>query len=81
MINKTLKLGIPAKNEFHELTRVENSPTGHHPAVTGFPSNVFNEVMAMLPYQFQCEFIQYVGNGDTPGYYDSLISQAYFKAS
>lgn len=61
--------------------KVQNSSTDNRPTVTGFPVDVFNEVMAMLPYKVPYEFIQYNDNGYSPGYYDSLISQVYFKAS
>lgn len=81
MINKTSKIGVPVKKGFHEFMQVQNNSTDNRPTVTGFPVDVFNEVMAMLPYKVPYEFIQYNDNGDSPGYYDSLISQVYFKAS
>ncbi|XXG58339.1 hypothetical protein AAC387_Pa04g0668 [Persea americana] len=84
LINKKLKIGVPIKNGFKEFMTLEES-TDNRPNVTGFPIDVFKEVMKLLPYDISYEFIPYKHNAgapaiyDSPGYYDSLISEVYFK--
>ena len=86
LINKKLKIGVPIKNGFKEFMTLEES-TDNQPNVTGFPIDVFKEVMKLLPYDISYEFIPYKHNAgapaiyDSPGYYDSLISEVYFKVS
>ncbi|RWR91359.1 glutamate receptor 2.7-like protein [Cinnamomum micranthum f. kanehirae] len=86
LINKRLKIGVPRKNGFKEFMNVEGS-TNNQPHVKGFPIDVFNEVMSLLPYKILYDFIPYPyednasdpASYDSPGYYDSLISKVYFK--
>lgn len=85
-INKKLKIGVPIKKGFNEFMNVEKTADNRN-IVTGFPVDVFDKVMAMLPYNVPYEFIPYEGNASSPatsdssGYYDSLISKVYTKVS
>ncbi|KAJ8617186.1 hypothetical protein MRB53_013372 [Persea americana] len=83
-INKKLKIGVPRKNGFNEFMNVEGT-IDNQPNATGFPIDVFKEVIKLLPYDISYEFIPYEDNAsapaiyDSPGYYDSLISKVYLK--
>ena len=85
-INKKLKIGVPRKNGFNEFMNVEGT-IDNQPNATGFPIDVFKEVIKLLPYDISYEFIPYEDNAsapaiyDSPGYYDSLISKVYLKVS
>ncbi|XXG58333.1 hypothetical protein AAC387_Pa04g0666 [Persea americana] len=85
LIDKKLKIGVPIKNGFNEFMTVEGRSTDTHTIVKGFPIDVFDEVMALLPYNISYEFIPFLGNASSPaiydssGYYDSLISEVYLK--
>ncbi|KAJ8617182.1 hypothetical protein MRB53_013368 [Persea americana] len=85
LIDKKLKIGVPIKNGFNEFMMVEGRSTNTHTIVKGFPIDVFDEVMALLPYNISYEFIPFLGNASSPaiydssGYYDSLISEVYLK--
>lgn len=86
LIDKKLKIGVPIKNGFNEFMKVEKT-TDDRTIVSGFPVDVFDAVMALLPYNISYEFIPYEVNTSPPaiydssGYYDSLISKVYTKVS
>ncbi|XP_058113150.1 glutamate receptor 2.8-like [Magnolia sinica] len=78
LLSKHLQIGVPIKNGFKEFMKVEYNPMGKQVA-SSFPVDVFQAVIATLPYNISYEFIPYIGNSDAPGYYDELVSQVYLK--
>lgn len=57
---KKLRIGVPVKFGFTEFIGVENSPESNTTLVTGYCIDVFNAVVAKLPYYVSYEFIPFM---------------------
>ncbi|KAG0483942.1 hypothetical protein HPP92_012026 [Vanilla planifolia] len=76
---KKLRIGIPVQQEFHELVNYEWNPFSSRNG-NGFSINVFDMVMASLPYNVDYEYIPYMnGNGRMKGTYDDIIHEVYLQ--
>uniref|UniRef100_A0ACD5Y1U5 Uncharacterized protein n=1 Tax=Avena sativa TaxID=4498 RepID=A0ACD5Y1U5_AVESA len=70
--NKTLNIAVP-KGGYGEFVRYENVPKG-------FCIDVFQEVVAALPYKVPCNYLPFeAGRGDNNGTYDELVYKVYLK--
>ncbi|KAM0880681.1 hypothetical protein ACQ4PT_033389 [Festuca glaucescens] len=76
--NKTLKIGVPMKGGFGEFVRFEGVPKGLLPK--GFCINVFQEVVADLPYKLPCNYLPFEDRiGESNGTIDELVYKVYLK--
>ncbi|KAK6237095.1 hypothetical protein SCA6_012432 [Theobroma cacao] len=76
---KKLRIGVPVKDGFREFVKVTWDPNSHTAAsVTGYCIDVFDAVMAAMPYAVTYEFIPFATpDGKSAGTYDDLIFQVY----
>ncbi|KAL0911351.1 hypothetical protein M5K25_019485 [Dendrobium thyrsiflorum] len=78
---KKLRIGIPIKNGFRELVNYDWNPYTFRNG-SGFCSQVFDMVMASLPYTIEYEYLPYMnGEGQIKGSYDDLIHEVYLQVS
>ncbi|EOY29257.1 Glutamate receptor 2.9 [Theobroma cacao] len=76
---KKLRIGVPMKGGFSEFVKVTWDPNSHTAtSVTGYCIDVFDAVMAAMPYAVTYEFIPFATpDGKSAGTYDDLIFQVY----
>ncbi|KAG8391771.1 hypothetical protein BUALT_Bualt01G0221600 [Buddleja alternifolia] len=75
---KKLRIGVPQKPGFNEFLKVENDPVTNATKVTGYFKEVFDSVMAALPYAIPYEYTTYPSfnaDGSRAGSYDNLVYQ------
>ncbi|KAF0911360.1 hypothetical protein E2562_008246 [Oryza meyeriana var. granulata] len=73
-MNKTLKIGVPAKPGFAGFIRLENG------IYKGFCIEVFKEVTNALPYKILYRYEEFGnGKGASNGTYDELVYKVYLK--
>ncbi|XP_051187708.1 glutamate receptor 2.9 isoform X2 [Lolium perenne] len=73
--NKTLKIGVPVKGGFGEFVRFEGELLPK-----GFCINVFEEVVADLPYKLPCSYLPFEDRiGESNGTIDELVYKVYLK--
>uniref|UniRef100_A0A0D9XDZ7 Glutamate receptor n=1 Tax=Leersia perrieri TaxID=77586 RepID=A0A0D9XDZ7_9ORYZ len=74
-MNKTLKIGVPAKPGFSGFIKLENG------IFKGFCIDVFKEVTDALPYKILYRYEQFGnGKGESNGTYDELVYNVYLKS-
>ncbi|KAJ0983126.1 hypothetical protein J5N97_011381 [Dioscorea zingiberensis] len=75
--NKTLRIGVPVKKGFMEFVNREWNPQTKRNG-SGFCIEVFDTVMATLPYRIPYEYIPFEdGKGHMKGSYNELVYQVY----
>ncbi|XVE53490.1 hypothetical protein DITRI_Ditri03aG0007300 [Diplodiscus trichospermus] len=76
---KKLRIGVPVKDGFNQFVKVIWDPNLHTAtSITGYCIDVFNEVMAAMPYAVAYEFIPFATpDGKKAGTYNDLILQVY----
>ena len=75
---KKLQIGVPVKDGFSEFVKVIQDPTTNRIEVQGFCIDVFNAVIAKLPYSVPIEYVPFAKSNDEPAStYDELIYQVY----
>ncbi|XVF35720.1 hypothetical protein REPUB_Repub18cG0170500 [Reevesia pubescens] len=76
---KKLRIGVPVKDGFSEFVKVTWDPTIQTAtSVTGYCIDVFDAVMAAMPYAVTYEFIPFATpDGKSAGTYNDLIFQVY----
>jgi ABC-type branched-subunit amino acid transport system substrate-binding protein len=76
--NKILKIGVPVKGGFGEFVRFENVSKRLLPK--GFCIEVFQEVVADLPYNVSCNYLPFEDKiGESNGTIDELVYKVYLK--
>ncbi|KAG6585774.1 Glutamate receptor 2.7, partial [Cucurbita argyrosperma subsp. sororia] len=69
---KRLRIGVPMKEGYSEFVKVKGKE------VKGYCTDVFNAVIATLPYDVPFDYIPFaLPNGSSPGSYDDLIMQVH----
>ncbi|GAB2214925.1 hypothetical protein Droror1_Dr00019292 [Drosera rotundifolia] len=77
---KKLLIGVPVKNGFPQFVTVTKDPSTNSTSVTGYCIDVFEAVIAMLPYSVPFEYAPFQkSDGEMAGTYDDLIDQVYLK--
>ncbi|XP_068652645.1 glutamate receptor 2.8-like [Aristolochia californica] len=77
---KKLRIGVPFKDGFSEFVKVDRDSATNATKVTGFTIDVFNAVLAELPYALPYEFVPFEGPvGKSAGTYNDLIYQVYLQ--
>ncbi|KAF9662668.1 hypothetical protein SADUNF_Sadunf18G0078200 [Salix dunnii] len=71
---KRLRIGVPLKTGFKEFIKVEWSPGGDKPNVSGFTRDVFLSVVEALPFPLPYEFIPF-----SAGTYNELLKRIELK--
>ncbi|XWS26124.1 hypothetical protein CRYUN_Cryun26dG0004000 [Craigia yunnanensis] len=76
---KKLRIGVPVKVGFSQFVKVIWDPNSYTAtSVTGYCIDVFNAVMAAMPYAVTYEFIPFATkDGKSAGTYNDLIFQVY----
>ncbi|CAL9089166.1 unnamed protein product [Musa acuminata var. zebrina] len=76
---KKLRIGVPLKKGFSEFVNREWNPLTRR-NVSGFCIEVFDLVMASLPYDVPYEYIPYEdNNGEMKGSYSDLVYEVYLQ--
>ncbi|XP_059659146.1 glutamate receptor 2.7-like [Cornus florida] len=75
---KTLKIGVPVKDGFIQFVKVEPNHQTNTTKVTGFCIDVFDAVMASLPYSVPYEYIPFMKpDGESAGSYNDMVQQVF----
>ncbi|KAL0425948.1 UNVERIFIED_CONTAM: Glutamate receptor 2.8 [Sesamum radiatum] len=73
-----LRIGVPQKPGFNEFLKVDRDPQTNATEVSGYYKDIFDSVMASLPYAIRYEYIPYPffnPDGSRRGNYDDLVYQ------
>ncbi|MBA0639598.1 hypothetical protein Goklo_022627, partial [Gossypium klotzschianum] len=65
--SKILRIGVPLKNGFPQLLKVDHDPQTNFTIVSGFCIDVFRAAMAGLNYHISYEFIPFEDNSQNSG--------------
>ncbi|PIA28569.1 hypothetical protein AQUCO_06800018v1 [Aquilegia coerulea] len=77
---KKLRIGVPVKGGFNEIVKVDRDTKTNKTKVTGYAIDVFNLVMASLPYPVPYEFEPFMlPNGSSAGSHNEMIKQVYLQ--
>lgn len=78
-----LRVVVPVKNRVDELVKVQRNGETNGVKATGFCIDVFEEVMRLMPYPVQIEYIPYeiLDRNSTGYHYDDLIDKLFLKVS
>ncbi|KAM7480990.1 hypothetical protein LguiB_005573 [Lonicera macranthoides] len=75
---KKLKIGIPVEEGYSDFVNLIRDKSTNSTRVTGFSIDVFEAVMAALPYAVPSEYIPFTKpNGSSSGSYDELVYQVF----
>ncbi|KAM7480984.1 hypothetical protein LguiB_005567 [Lonicera macranthoides] len=75
---KKLRIGIPMKDGFSDFVKLIRDPSTNTIRVAGFCIDVFEAVMAALPYVVPFEYIPFAKpDGRAAGSYDELVYQVF----
>ncbi|KAI7989910.1 Glutamate receptor 2.7 [Camellia lanceoleosa] len=75
---KKLEIGVPMKDSFSEFVKVTPNPGTNTTTVTGYCIDVFDAVMAALPYAVPYEYVPFgASNGKSNWTYDDMVYQVY----
>lgn len=75
---KKLRVGVPAKSGFGEFVSVEKDFQTNTTTITGYCIDIFDEVIASLPYAVPYEYVSFEKpDGESAGTYDDLVHQVY----
>ncbi|KAK4381182.1 Glutamate receptor 2.8 [Sesamum angolense] len=73
-----LRIGVPQKPGFNEFLKVDRDPQTNSTEVSGYYKDIFDSVMASLPYAIRYEYTPYPffnPDGSRRGNYDDLVYQ------
>ncbi|PIN22004.1 Glutamate-gated kainate-type ion channel receptor subunit GluR5 [Handroanthus impetiginosus] len=73
---KKLRIGVPQKPGFNEFLKVETDPSTNRTEVRGYYKDIFDSVMATLPYAIPHEYVPYPfynPDGSQAGSYNDLV--------
>ncbi|CBI17829.3 unnamed protein product, partial [Vitis vinifera] len=77
---KKLRIGVPVKDGFTELVKVDRDPQTGAVSVSGFCIDVFKAAVENLPYALTYEFIPFDNsNGSSALTYTDLVFQVYLQ--
>ncbi|GFS44655.1 glutamate receptor 2.8 [Actinidia rufa] len=75
---KKLKIGVPMKDGFSEFVKVMPNMDTNTTTVTGYCIDVFDAIMATLPYAVPYEYVPFATpDGKPAGTYDDLVYQVF----
>ncbi|KAA8521445.1 hypothetical protein F0562_012122 [Nyssa sinensis] len=75
---KKLRIGVPVKDGSSYFVNVTRDPSTNSTTVTGYSIDVFDVVMATLPYHVPYEYIPFQKpDGKSAGSYDDLVYQVF----
>ncbi|XP_050366536.1 glutamate receptor 2.2-like [Argentina anserina] len=75
---KTLRIGVPVKEDFTEFVKVTKDPSTNTTNVTGFSIDVFKAAVELLPYDLPYEFIPFAkSDGTSAGTNKQLCYEVY----
>ncbi|KAK2986065.1 hypothetical protein RJ640_011506 [Escallonia rubra] len=75
---KNLRVGVPVKDGFSAFVNVTRGSSSSTTVVTGFCIDVFDAVMAALPYNVPYEYVPFMKhNGEMAGDYNELVYQVF----
>ncbi|KAM7477578.1 hypothetical protein LguiA_025791 [Lonicera macranthoides] len=75
---KKLRIGIPVKDGFSDFVKLIRDPSTNTVRVTGFCIDVFEAVLAALPYDVPFDYIPFAKpDGSAAGSYDELVYQVF----
>ncbi|KAL7166287.1 hypothetical protein ACSBR2_037043 [Camellia fascicularis] len=75
---KKLRIGVPVKDGFSEFVKVTPNPGTNTAIVTGYSIDVFDAVMAALPYAVPYEYVPFgTPDGKSNGTYNDMVYQVY----
>ncbi|KAF8035510.1 hypothetical protein BT93_C1515 [Corymbia citriodora subsp. variegata] len=73
---KKLRIGVPKKDGFTELFKIEWDPEKGVRRYSGFADDMFQEVLKALPFAIPYEYVPFVNEtGQSAGNYDYLLYQ------
>ncbi|KAK2979242.1 hypothetical protein RJ640_021148 [Escallonia rubra] len=72
---KKLRIGVPVKDGSSDFVNVKRDPSTNTTTVTGFSIDVFEAVMATLPYDVPYMYVPFTNFGGHSSSYDDLIYQ------
>ncbi|XP_021768155.1 glutamate receptor 2.1-like [Chenopodium quinoa] len=76
--DKKLRIGVPVKDGFTEFVKVQKDPDSDTTKVTGYCIDVFDAVMAKLPYYVSYEYVPFWQMKETASSsYNDLTYQVY----
>ncbi|KAL2462410.1 Glutamate receptor 2.2 [Forsythia ovata] len=79
---KKLIIGVPAESGFTEYLKVERDPQTNASKVSGYYIDVFNSVMAALPFAVTPVYVPFEKpDGSSAGSYDDLAYQVFLKVN
>ncbi|KAL0428928.1 UNVERIFIED_CONTAM: Glutamate receptor 2.8 [Sesamum radiatum] len=76
--SEKLRIGVPQKPGFNEFLKVDRDPQTNATEVSGYYKDIFDSVMASLPYAIRYEYTPYPffnPDGSIRGSYDDLVYQ------
>lgn len=77
---KTLRVLVPFTDGFSEFVKVTRDFSSNTTKVTGYCTDVFDAVVASLPYAVQYEYIPFsTPDGESAGTYNDLVYQVYLE--
>ncbi|KAI3455711.1 hypothetical protein Pfo_012374 [Paulownia fortunei] len=75
---KKLRIGVPAEAGFTEFVKVERDPQTNATKISGYYIDLFDSVMAALPYAVRYEYVPFeTTDGSSAGSYNDLSYQVY----
>ncbi|XP_031104860.1 glutamate receptor 2.7-like isoform X1 [Ipomoea triloba] len=75
---KKLRIGVPVRSGSNAFVNVIKDPRTGMTTFTGYSIDVFDSVMAMLPYNVPYQYVPFAfPNGSSAGSYDDLVFQVY----
>ncbi|GMH09234.1 hypothetical protein Nepgr_011075 [Nepenthes gracilis] len=76
-----LRILVPVRHDFEEFVKVTQDPITNATEVTGYCIDVFEEVMARLPYYISRTYVPFAkdGNLTSAGSYDDMVYQVYLQ--
>ncbi|KAK4485687.1 hypothetical protein RD792_008331 [Penstemon davidsonii] len=76
---KKLRVGVPLAAGFIEFVKVGKDPQTNASKVSGFYIDMFNAVMAALPYVVPYEYVPFETFNGSSRSYDEMLSQVYLQ--
>ncbi|XP_057467334.1 glutamate receptor 2.3-like [Actinidia eriantha] len=77
---KKLKIGVPMKDGFSEFVKVTPNSDTNKTIVTGYCIDLFDAIMATLPYAVPYEYVPFsTPDGKPAGTYNDLVYQVFLK--
>ncbi|KAL7189339.1 hypothetical protein ACSBR1_039057 [Camellia fascicularis] len=77
---RKLRIEVPVKDGFREFVKVTPNLGTNTETVTGYCINVFDVVMAALPYAVPSEYVPFeIPDGKSNGSYNDMVYQVYLR--